>query len=294
MNEPLSQFPNFDKLWDFAHPGQTEITFRQLYDQLKDTADPSYLAQLQTQIGRTLSLQRKFDEAHKVLDNVQPQLDSDDAVTHIRYLLERGRTYNSSGEPEKAKPLFIEAWDMAREAKQDVLAVDAAHMVAIVEPPDEAIRWNETAVAFAEQSTNANAKNWLGSLYNNLGWSYFTKQEYATALDFFERDLEWFQERDAARQAQIAQWSIARVLRALGRIEEAFRLQNDLRAEIENAKQETDGYVYEELGECAILLEKSKNEITAYFSKAYELLSHDTNFTTTEPERLARLKEFAT
>lgn len=103
----------------------------------------------------------------------------------------------------------------------------------------------------------------------------------------------WYEERNRPHEAQIARWCIARTLRSLGRLHEAFTMQADLRIEIENSANEPDGYVYEELGECAILLNKSQKEIADYFKKAYTLLSCDINFTATESERLSRIKKIS-
>src|SRR5690242_16025104 len=117
--------PDFDSLWDYSHPDQTEIKFREILAQFpKD--EPAYL-ELLTQIARTHSLRRKFDEAHQILDEVQKAL-KEDSRAKVRYLLERGRTFNSAGQAEQAKPLFEEAFDLAKKLKEDFYAVDAIHM----------------------------------------------------------------------------------------------------------------------------------------------------------------------
>jgi len=41
------------------------------------------------------------------------------------------RVYNSSNCREQARPLFLQAWRLAMDKGQDLLAVDAAHMQAI-------------------------------------------------------------------------------------------------------------------------------------------------------------------
>ena len=68
-----------------------------------------------------------------------------------KYTLERGRAYNSSKRREKSGPLFESAWDLARAAGAEGYAVDAAHMLGIVEPDDSSIAWNRKAIAYAEQ-----------------------------------------------------------------------------------------------------------------------------------------------
>jgi hypothetical protein len=112
----------------------------------------------------------------KTLDEAEALLPGNAPVARVRYLLERGRTFNSSKAPEKAKPLFQEAWDLARKEGLDFYAVDAAHMMGIVEAPDRA--WNEKALEAAERSRDSKARKWLGALYNNMGWSALDKKDY--------------------------------------------------------------------------------------------------------------------
>src|SRR5881397_4329255 len=147
-----SELADFDKLWDYDHPGATEGKFRQLLPAAVDSLDISYLLQLLTQIARAEGLQRKFEDAHKTLDRVDKALPKTDGRTLIRYLLERGRVYNSSGSVDDAKRLFLQAFDLAVKSKEDFYAVDAAHMVAIVESPENQSEWNLKALDLAENS----------------------------------------------------------------------------------------------------------------------------------------------
>jgi electron transport complex protein RnfB len=57
--------------------------------------------EIDTQIARALGLQRRFDAAHATLDAVSPGLAAVDPRVRVRYLLERGRAYNSSGAPTR-------------------------------------------------------------------------------------------------------------------------------------------------------------------------------------------------
>src|SRR5438093_1435947 len=144
------KLPDFDKLWDYAHPEISEQRFRELLPRALDSLDISYLLQLLTQIARAEGLQRKFEDAHKTLDRVEKSLPKADDTVKVRYLLERGRVYNSSGKADEARPLFLEAFDIALQSKQDAYAVDAAHMAAIVESPDKQLQWNLKALDLAE------------------------------------------------------------------------------------------------------------------------------------------------
>lgn len=283
------ELADFDKLWDYGNPDSTEAKFRALLPEATASGDQSILAQLLTQIARTQGLQRKFDEAHVTLDGVAQLLYDDLKLARIRYLLERGRVFNSSKEVDKARPLFLSAWELAKEAGEDFHAVDAAHMMGIIETPDEALKWNQTAIEYAEKSETERAKNWLGSLYNNVGWTHHDKGDFDKALEVFEKALAWRQEREQAGPTRIAKWCVARALRSLDRVDEALVIQTELLAELEGIG-ESDGYVYEELGEC-LLLQGKTEEATPNLARAYELLSKDPWLAENEPDRIARLKE---
>src|SRR5439155_10640807 len=119
---------------------------------------------------------------------------------------------------------FLQAFDKAQQAKLDFFTVDAAHMMGIAEPADEALKWNEKAVAFAEKSADPKAKNWLGALYNNIGWTYYNKKDFPVALDHFERDCKWYAEHTRNNEARIARYSIGKTKRAMGKVNEALEI----------------------------------------------------------------------
>lgn len=288
-SRPGGALPDFTQLWDFAHPDSTEAKFREILPRARAAGDPDYVAQLLTQIARTEGLQRKFDAAHRTLDEVEGMLRPEMSKAKVRYLLERGRVHNSSGNPGQAKPLFVSAWDLAREAREDGLAVDAAHMIAIVEPPDSAIAWNEKAIAYAEASADPRAQEWLGSLYNNIGWSYHDIGDHAKALDVFKKAWDWRAARGQAKETLTAKWCVARALRSLGRFDEALRMQRELLAAHEEVGDE-DGFVYEEMGEC-LLAQGLGAEARPWFARAFASLSKDPWLGASEKARLQRLAE---
>src|SRR5205809_608773 len=91
--------PVFDKLWDYGVPADTEATFRAILSDHQAIAPTAYVAELLTQIARCQGLQDRFDEAHLTLDNVERMLTPDMRRARVRYLLERGRVFNSGGQP---------------------------------------------------------------------------------------------------------------------------------------------------------------------------------------------------
>jgi tetratricopeptide (TPR) repeat protein len=224
-----------------------------------------------------------------MLDRVENQVEEQPSRPKVRYLLERGRVLNSSGHPEQARPFFESAFDLAKQISEDFYAVDALHMLAIVASPESSLDLNLQAIQFAEHSNQEKARGWLGSLYNNTGWSYYDRGDYETALKIFEKAEAWQRSRGKIAETRIAVWTVARTLRSLNRVEEALSKQMALKEEFE-AAGETDGYVFEEIGECLLAL-KREEEARPYFAKAYEILSQDAWLVEGEPERLTRLKD---
>ena len=282
----------FDDLWDYGDPAGTEARFRELVPSLERAGDESARLQLQTQIARTLGLQRRFDEAHAVLDSVEAGLGGADPVVRVRYLLERGRVLNSSGRRDESRPFFRKAWEAARACGEDGFAVDAAHMVAIAGSAEESVRWNGIGLELARASADPRARRWRGSLLNNLGWTSHDRGDFARAHALFEEALAFRLEQGKPDEIDVARWCVARALRSLGRVTEALERQLALARDKEAARRAEDGYVSEEIGECLLALGRGE-EARPHFAKASSLLSQDPWLAEREPERLARLARLA-
>ena len=283
--------PAIDALWDYDSPQATALKFRELLPAAEKSVDKSYYAELLTQLARTQSLQLKFDEAHSVLDTARQEIEGQNMpVAEIRYLLERGRTFNSAGEKEQSIPLFKEAYAKAVKHNEDFYAIDAAHMLGIAVKPQDQLYWNITAMGIADVTADARARKWLGSLYNNIGWMYHDLKDYVGALTFFEKLLAWRMDQKNERGTFIAKWTIARTYRSLNRIDEALALHRELLDEIQWKGLDPSGYVFEELAEC-LLIQNRGIDAKVYFKKAYKILSKDIWLKANEGDRLERLKE---
>src|SRR2546421_12834192 len=92
-----------DEAWDFDQPVESEIRFRRQWESLP--RDSAARLELSTQIARAQGLQGQFDAAHATLDGIEKALAGQPSRVTIRYLLERGRLYNSSSKAERAVPL---------------------------------------------------------------------------------------------------------------------------------------------------------------------------------------------
>ncbi len=280
--------PNFDALWDYANPANTEATFRLLLPQAIASGNISYHLQLLTQIARAQGLQRQFTEAHLTLDGVAPLVQSEVSLAQARYFLERGRVFNSSGQPDEAVLWFTRAYQSAITQHAEYHAIDALHMLGIAAPPEERLKWNEQALDLAEKTSDLQAQNWRGALYNNIGWTYHDAGQYEQAMEMFQRAYVFQQSTGNAKEIRIARWCIGRELRSLNHCQEALELQQALYADWAASGEQQAGYVSEEIAECLNALGR-QDESRPYFAEAFALLAKDPWFAAQEPERLQRI-----
>ena len=281
--------PDILALWDFDDPAASEARFRAALDGATHDAALS----LRTQIARTLSLRRQFDAAHRLLDEVDAELAGAGAEPRVRSLLERGRSWRSAGEPARARPLFLQAEQLARTSRLEYLHVDALHMVALVQPgPEAQLEWTQRALAAARAAADPQARRWEASLANNLGWSLHEAGRHEEALASF-RDALAARERDSAAPPRLreAHWMIARELRALRRHDEALAILQRLERELAAAGA-SDGFVPEEIGENLLALGRAA-EARAYFAQAHAQLSQINTVERPDDARLARLLDLS-
>jgi tetratricopeptide (TPR) repeat protein len=275
-----------DRLWDFDSPAVSEARFRAELG--KHPSGSREARETTTQIARTLGLQRKFSEADAALDTLKSV--EEPRRVRVRYLLERGRVRNSSGNPADAVPLFKKAVDVAAKDAvpgADFYRVDALHMLGIAAPADKRLRWNLEALAVADASTDARARGWRASLLNNIGWTYHDRRDYATALDYWQKALAAREGGGEQAKTRIAKWTVARGLRSLNRLDEAEKIQRELVVENER-NNAPDGFVYEELAEIALARDDGP-AAKEWAAKAYAYLKNDIWLAANEKARLDRL-----
>jgi tetratricopeptide (TPR) repeat protein len=281
------KLPDFDSLWDYDHPGPTEKKFRELLPAAVDSLDISYLSELLTQIARTEAMQRKFPDAEKTLDRVEKALPKAEQRVSVRYLLERGRVLSMSGKAREAQPRLQEALNLSLVFKMDLYAVDAAHLMAIAEP-EKALEWNLKALEIAENSRDEKASRWKVILYNSIGWNYFDKKSYQESLFMFQKALEFYEQLGDPAKIRTAKWCVAKVLRAIDHTEEALDIQRALFEEYQSDGKR-NGYVYEEIAECLLVLGQ-EHEAQDWFAAAYAELSKDPRVAR-DQKRVNRLKD---
>lgn len=272
---------DFDRIWDFADPMGSERRMREI---LQSTEEVHERAELLTQIARAQGMQGNVPEAHDLLCSAEEILPREKTRAHIRIELERGRLHNMSKSRKEAKQHFTQALTVADALGDDELAVDAMHMIAIAEKPEKAIQWNQRAIERASASNSPRARRWLGSLHNNLGWTKFEMGLPEEALHHFQRALAYREEKRHIRQIQIARWAIARVLRELGRHDEALEIQLDLAQ-----YGPEDAFVYEELAHL-LAIRGQQEQATRYAQLALRLLESDHWVASSQPERLNAIR----
>ncbi len=279
-----------DKLWNFGKVEESQARFRaELGKHPKDSREA---LETQTQIARTQGLLRKYGDADKTLDAIVPGLDTVPARVKVRYLLERGRTRNSSGDRSAAIALFLEAVEASERDTlpgADYYRVDALHMLGIASPAAGQLDWNLKALAAASASSDARARGWAGALNNNVGWIYFERGDYATALAHWQKALPFREASGNAFQIRVAKWTVARGLRATGKLDDAKTIQLALVTETE-AANDPDGYVYEELAEIAFA-QGDRAAAKSWAAKAHPLLKDDPSMEAARVQRLASLAE---
>jgi tetratricopeptide (TPR) repeat protein len=257
-------------LWDFSDLEVSEARFREQLE--KETTDAGR-AEVLTQLARVEGLRGRWDECDVLLDEAEAL-----GGAEVRVLLERGRRQRSSGQPRAGQALFEQAFELARATGEDVLAVDAAHMVAIV---DDTEAWTARGVEIAASSDDAGVRYWLGPLYNNVGWSRFDAGDTAGALEAFELALA-SRERDDPRPDALAfaRYAVGRALRAAGRAEEAVAM-------LELCVSLEDPDYYEELAEDYAAVGR-RDDARAQAERALALIPEDD-----DASRIARLRELA-
>lgn len=281
-----------DDLWDYDDPAASEARFREAVAAAEAAGDAPAADETRTQFARSLGLQGRFAEGDAVLDTVDAAHPAEDRV-RVRARLERGRLRRSGGDAPASVAHFEAAWALAQTLGEDGLAVDAAHMLAIVDAAPGESTWHERALALAERSPDPAARRWRGSLWNNIGWARFEAGDHDRALAAFETALAARREQGRPRETRIAEWCVARALRALGRPEEALAIGLRLLSEAASAGDPEDGFVSEEIGECLLALGRA-DEARPAFARAAELLGADSALVEREPARIARLRELGT
>ena len=223
---PPSRSTGSTTLWDFGDPAESERRFEALLaGRARAEHGGALLAETLTQLARAQGLQRRFDDASARSTRRRRR--------SVRRTTAVESASSSSGgvsrTPRVARVAALRrsssAWELACAAGEEALAVDAAHMLGIVEPDEIGVAWNERAMELARSSPDPVARRWIGSLANNMGWARHAEGDDDGAIALFELSRDAFLADGRADRARIARWSIARCLRSRGDVEQALEEQ---------------------------------------------------------------------
>ena len=98
-----------------------------------------------------------------------------------------GMQAEAAGRNEDAHNLFMQAWEACTD---DFEACVAAHYVARHQSPEDALHWNQVALARAEAVGDKRVQGFYPSLYLNLGHSYEVIGNVAEAKRHYELAAE--------------------------------------------------------------------------------------------------------
>lgn len=292
VRDDATRPPGVDSLWNYSDPVGSEARFKELLPQIDTLKDPSMAAEVLSQIARAQGFQQRFAEAKATLHPAAAMWSRISSRARCRVLLEAGRLAHSSGHPGSGEDIFLAALSIADQAGEETLAIDAAHMLAIVTPGESQIVWGIRAIGRAEYSSDQKARCWLGTLYGNLGCSYLDVGSLQHAMKMFRAAEEWSKMHGRAEQHHKARWRVGRCERLLGNIDSAFATQRELMREGEIAGDE-DGYVFKELGELSLIRGESA-DAALMFRRALSILSRDHwRLTQNETEELIQLVAYS-
>lgn len=138
-------------------------------------------------------------------------------------LCARGMEAEAAGRPVEARDLFVQAWEARRD---DYDACVAAHFLARHQPgPEEALRWNQAALAHAEADGGERVHAFRPSLYLNLGHSHEQLGDLAEARRCYELALAHDAALAPGPYADTVRDGVTRGLRrAAGEADEGFRV----------------------------------------------------------------------
>lgn len=206
------------------------------------------------QVARCLSLLGKLEEGREWLRKAAARAKETEPAGWSRYLGVRGIFERESGDRTKARATFEEMHAYCEGHGLWRRAVDAAHHVAIVAPPEEQAAWGLKGIAAAEKLGD---EGWLAVLWNNLGATYEDLKQYAKMLEAYLKARDYHRKTGTPRQKMIAEWAVGHAYRLTGKLDDARALLERTLVEAERqhasepskASVEWVGWCKKDLGE---------------------------------------------
>ena len=228
LEERLAQEFNYDD------PAATEAHFSQIFQEAQRTGDVAAAAEILTQVARAQALQGHLQQAAQTLDRAAA-MPTDAVRPRVRLLIERGRLWRRQKQPGQARSAFERAYTMAISEHQDALAADATHMLALLQPYEEAEVWTDRGLTLAEGSAEPRVRRWVGVLANNWGWRLDEAGDHAGAALAFARALAARRIEGDAAEISASEFALAVQLRKLGHSNQALAILDRLLREATSA-----------------------------------------------------------
>ena len=272
---------NLFDLWDFGDPVASCERFRQA---ARDAIENTDRALALTQVARALGLQGRFVDARSALAEADLLLPAD-GKQRAQYWIELGRIENDEHNPVEALSCCQRSLALATDARDEYLMVDAAHMIAIVVPMEKRPESAEFALSLARTASDERTRHWIGTISNNLGWTYMELGQPENAVQCFRESLAHRLDQREPTPIRLARYALGCAQRASHHLEEAVVVLNEALA-----MGGSIGYIEEELAECLLSLGQA-DRAKPLFQAAYGKLKANTDLAERDPKRLALLLE---
>lgn len=248
--------------FDYDHPESTETRLTALAREAEQAGDANALAEILTQVARAQALRGHLDEASQTLDRAAA-LPAEGVRPRTRILIERGRVLRRQGHIQDARAQFEQAYETAVPAGQPGLASDAAHMLAVILPFDEARVWVDRGLVLAEQSSDPTVRHWVGVIMNNWGGRLDEQGNHEGAALAFARALAARRLEGDESVTRESEFELAVQLRKLGLATQALSIQQRLQQEAISAKEPLGEILTEEVENLKALNRKAEARQTA-------------------------------
>ncbi len=245
-----------DQMFNGRQYAEAGTLFDTIAGDAEAAGDVSAFVEAASMRARSYLIQEDGEAGRPWLDRAAAQATESDALGWSRYLGVRGRFEWKDGDNATATATFRAMFDYCGTHELWSRAIDAAHMVAITDDPEERFEWAEKAIAMAE---SGELTGWLGPLWNNLGWDYVGVERYDEAREALEKAREYHHMGEGVLPKLIADYSVAHVIRLQGQTVDAKAAMRDVfdwasRLNDENVQNAVEwmGFSRWELGEIAV------------------------------------------
>jgi tetratricopeptide (TPR) repeat protein len=214
------------ELFDYDRPKESEAGLAELADVALSCGNRELAAASLAQAARAQGIQNRLAEAQTTLDRAARLATI--PRTGIKIMLEQGRIARRQRRLDLARRQFNQAFELAEDEREDALAADAAHMLALLESGDSYLQWTARGLAIAEGSQDPVARRWVGNLTYNAAIRLSESGDHQAAALMFARSLAARRIENDAELVAAAELALSAELAHIGRLDEAEAIQRRL------------------------------------------------------------------